>query len=81
MRKIALAQRTEDTAKSGGKKVEPTGLDSGVFEPVDALWAVLGGVNRRIRVEMMKLEEDFFGATFFGEPITDEGNSRARESG
>lgn len=81
MRKIALAQRTEDTAKSGRKKVEPAGLDSGVFEPVDALWAVLGGVNRRIRVEMMKLEEDFFGATFFGEPITDEGNSRARESG
>ncbi len=74
MRKIALTQRAEDTAKSGRKKVEPAGLDSGVFEPVDALWAVLGGVNRRIRVKMMKLEEDFFGATFFGEPITDEGN-------
>jgi len=70
MGKVALAQRTEETAKSGRKKIEPAGLDGGVLEPVDALWTVLRGIDGGVGVKVMKFKQDFLGATFFGEPVT-----------
>ena len=64
--KIVLAQRAEDAAEGGWENVEPAGFDRGVLEPVDAFFAVLGGINGGVGIEMVEFEKDFFGTTFLG---------------
>lgn len=66
MREIELAQDGENAAEGGGKKIEPAGFDGGIIEPVDALLAVLGGVDGGVGIEVVEFEKNFFGAAFFG---------------
>lgn len=71
MGKISLTQGAEDATESGWEEIEPAGFDRGILEPVDALWAILRGIDGGVRIEVVEFEEDFFGAALLGEPIAD----------
>lgn len=66
VREIELAQDGENATESDREEIEPAGFDRSVLEPVDALFAVLGGVDRSVGIEVVEFEEDFFGTTFLG---------------
>ena len=71
---IELAEGAEEFTKGRGENLEPAGMDFGVVEPVNSLFAVLGGVDGGVGVHVMELEEDFFGAAGSGEPVAGEGD-------
>ena len=72
--KVFLTKGAENATEAGGKSLEVADMHFPVFEPINFLFVILGGVDGSAWEEVADGTEDALGAADRNEPVANDGD-------